>query len=74
MTVYQGNFYHAQKLQKRSNNKGVQPKSYVSSDKVWLNNKNIKTKQNRKLEGKFFGLFRVLHPVDKQVYKLELPK
>ena len=39
-----------------------------------MNSKYIKTKCNRKLEAKFFGLFRVLHPVSSQAYKLELPK
>ena len=37
-----------------------------------LNNKYIKTKQNRKLKTKFFEPFKVLHPVEKQVYKLEI--
>ena len=39
-----------------------------------MNSKFIKIKRNRKLEAKFFGLFRVFHPVGKQAYKLELPK
>ena len=39
-----------------------------------MNSKYIKTKRNRKLEAKFFGLFRVLHLVGSHAYKLELPK
>ena len=74
MTVCWENLHHAQELQKQAHNKGVKPRSYTSSDKVWLNSKYIKTKRNRKLEAKFFGPFRVLHPVGKQAYKLELPK
>ena len=68
------NLQHAQKLQKRAHNKGTKPRSYAPGEKVWLNNKYIKTKRNRKLEAKFFGPFRVLHPVGSQAYKLELPK
>ncbi len=41
--------------------------------KVWLNSKYIKTKKNKKLESNFFRPFRVLHIVEKQAYKLELP-
>ena len=74
MIVCRENLHHAQELQKQAYNKGVKPRSYASDDKVWLNNKYIKTKRNRKLEAKFFGPFRVLHPVAKQAYKLELPK
>ena len=39
-----------------------------------MNNKYIKTTQNRKLEAKFFELFQVLHPVEKEAYKLEFSK
>ena len=63
-----------QKLQKRAHNKGTKPKSYAPSEKVWLNDKYIKTKRNRKLKAKFFEPFRVLHPMSSQTYKLELPK
>ena len=57
MSVCRKNLQHAQKLQKRAHNNGMNPKSYVLGDKVWLNSKYIKTKQNRKLEAKFFKVF-----------------
>ena len=74
MTICQENFHHAQELQKRAHNKGVKRRSYGPSNKVELNSKYIKTKRNQKLEAKFFELFRVLHLVGKQTYKLELSK
>ena len=72
--ICQETLYHAQELQKRAHNKSVKPRSYVPSDKIWLNSKYIKTKRNQKLEAKFFGPFQVLYPVGKQAYKLELLK
>ena len=74
MTVCQQNLHHAQELQKRAHDKGVKPRSYAPGDKVWLSSKHLKTKRNCKLEAKFLGPFRVLHPVGKQAYKLELLK
>ena len=74
MIVCRENLHHAQEFQKRAYDKGVKPRNYAPDNKVWLNSKYIKTKQNRKLEAKFFRPFRVLHPVKKQAYKLELPK
>ena len=74
MTVCQQNLYHAQKLQKRAHNNNVKLQSYAPGNKVWLNNKYLKTKRNRNLEAKFLGLFQVLHLVGKQTYKLKLPK
>ena len=74
MIICRENLQHAQGLQKRAHNKDVKPRSYAPSDKVWLNSKYIKTKRNRKLEAKFFGPFRVLHPVGKQAYKLKLTR
>ena len=59
------NLYHAQELQKQAHNKDVKPKNYASNDKIWLNSKYIKTKQNQNLEVKFFGPFWVLHPIGK---------
>lgn len=74
MAVCQKNFYQAQKLQKQVYDKGKKPKNYIPSDKIWLNSKHLKTKQNWKLEVKFFRPFQVFYPVEKQAYKLELPK
>lgn len=74
MTVCRQNFYHAQKLQKQVYENNVKPKSYPPGEKVWLNSKYLKTKQNRKLEVKSFRLFRLLHLMGKQAYKCELPK
>ena len=73
------NFYHAQELKKKAYNKGIKPKgikpkSYAPGNKIWLNRKYIKTKQNQKLKIKFFGSFRMLYPMGKQVYKLELSR
>lgn len=39
-----------------------------------MNSKYIKIKRNWKLKAKFFRLFKVLQLVQKQSYKLELPK
>ena len=74
MFVCRENLHHAQELQKRAHEKGVKPRSYAPGNKVWFNSKYIKIKRNYNLEAKFFGPFRVLYPIGKQAYKLELPR
>ena len=37
MTVCRENLHNTQELEKQAHNKGVKPRSYASSDKVWLN-------------------------------------
>lgn len=51
------NLLHAQDLQKRAYDKGAKPWNYALGKKVCLNSKYINTKQNKKLETKFFGPF-----------------
>ena len=41
ITDCQENLHHAQEFQKQAHNKGVKPRSYTPSNKVWLNNKYI---------------------------------
>ncbi len=67
MEVCCQNFFHSQELQKRAHDKGVKSCSYAPGKKIWLNSKNIQTKRNKKLKSNFFGIFRVLHAVGKQV-------
>lgn len=57
MIICQKNLYHTQEHQKRAHDKAVKLRSYASNDKIWLNNKYIKTKLNYKLKVKFFGFF-----------------
>ena len=73
MIIYQKNLHNAQEFQKRAYDKDVKSRSYAPSEKLWLNNKYIKTKHNWKLEARFFKLFQVLYLVEKQAYNLELP-
>ena len=57
MTIWWHNLYQAPEFQKQAFDKGIKPKSYASENKIWLNIKYNKTKQNRKFEDKLFELF-----------------
>lgn len=74
MFVWKKNLQHAQKLQKQAHNKAVKPRNYALGNKIWLNSKYIKTKQNLKLEPKFFNPFQVLQPIENQASKSKLLK
>ena len=68
MNICCQNLLHIQDLQKQAHDKEIKPHSYALSDKIWFNSKHIKTKRNQKLKTKFFGLFQMLNPVEKQEY------
>ena len=74
MNICHQNLLHAQELQKQVHYKRVKSCNYALDEKIWLNNKHIKTKQNQKLKVKFFEPFGMLHPIEKQIYKLKLPE
>ena len=63
--IYCQNLFHAQELQKRAYDSGINICNYVSGEKIWLNSKYIKTKRTKKLKSKFFGLFRVFYTIEK---------
>lgn len=71
MFDWQQNLLHAQEFQKQAYNKGVRPCRYGLSEKIQLNSKYTKKKQNEKLNTKIFNLFQVFYQVEKPVYKLK---
>lgn len=70
--IYQQNLFYTQKLQKQVYDKGIKFQSYILGEKIWLNSKYFKIKENRNFNTKFFNLFRGFHLVSKQAYKLKL--
>lgn len=46
MLICQQNLLHIQKLQKQAYDKNVKPHNYVLGEKIWLNSKYFKIKQN----------------------------
>ena len=74
MANCQQNLHQTQKIQKQAHDKGVKPQSYALGNKIWLSSKHLNTKQNCNVKANFLVLFWVLHPVDKEAYKLKLLK
>ena len=65
IATYQQNFHHTQNLQKQAYIKEIKSQNYAPDNKICLNSKHFKIKQNCKLKAKFLGFFQVLHPIDK---------
>ena len=71
------NLRDAQAQQAKYHDRRHRFKQYKLGDYVWVNGKDIRTKRNKKLESKIFGLFKVnkvVGGVNPQAYRLELPK
>ena len=75
--VLKDNLKNAQEQQAKYYDKRHVFKQYKLGDYVWLNDKNIRTKRNKKLEWKTFGLFKIIKVIGEknpQAYRLKLPK
>ena len=65
----------AQEAQAKYYNKKHTPYTFKAGDKVYLNGKNIKSiHPSKKLDYKYYGLFKIEKPIGKQVYQLKLPE
>ena len=65
----------AQEAQAKYYNKKYIPGTFKARDKIYLNSKNIKsTHLSKKLNYKYYRLFEIEEPVEKQAYWLKLPK
>ena len=70
--MFQKVLSHAQIKQKKYADVRMKFMKYAIDDHVWLRNKNIRTKRNKKLEWKQFESFEIFDKINKQVYKLVL--
>ena len=63
-----------QKAQAKYYNKKHTLRTFKAEDKVYLNSKNIKSmRPSKKLDYKYYELFKIEEPVGKQAYRLKLP-
>ena len=72
--IFQKVLAQTQKRQKKYVDAKMKFMKFVIENYVWLKNKNIRTKRNRKLEWKQFESFEIFDKINKQVYKLVLFK
>ena len=70
--IFQKILNHVQVKQKKYVDVRMKFMKYVINDHVWLRNKNIRTKRNRKFEWKQFESFEVFDKINKQIYKFVL--
>ena len=74
LRILKDNLLATQTQQTMYKDEHTKPMSYKIEDYVNLNDKNIKTKRNKKLKWKFFEPFKILECIEDQAYRLELPK
>ena len=73
MDLCKANLRGAQVSQARYHNKATKDRVYSPGESVWLDGMHFNTKTNRKLEHKFLGPFKVIEPISKQAYRIQLP-
>ena len=65
----------AQEAEAKYHNKKHTPRTFEAENKVYLHSKNIKsTRPSKKLDYKYYRLFKIEEPVGKQAYWLKLLK
>ena len=74
MTVLKERLHDSQKHQTKYKDVRTKAMKFQVEDYVHLNEKNIRTKRNRKLKWKQFESFKILEKIENQAYKLNLSK
>ena len=73
MIMLKVELHNAQAIQTKYKNKHIKViDKYNVSDMIYLNDKNIRIKRNKKLEWKLFEFFEITHVIDEQAYRLKL--
>ncbi|KAI0991674.1 hypothetical protein K3495_g16513, partial [Podosphaera aphanis] len=66
--------FHSAEHEIQANKKRTASRNFKAGDLVWLNYKNIKTlRPSKKLDFKKGGPFKIIEPIGKYAFKLEIP-
>lgn len=70
--IYEQDELYSQELLIWANNNSINSCNYKLFEKIWLNNKFIKTKPNSNLKANYFKSYLIFYLVNKQIYKIKL--